>query len=165
MIRFFGIVTIYLALSVWADDKNNFEQEILSRHNELRKIHQANDLQWSNSLQAFAEEWATKLAKEDRMYHRSANQYGENIYWSMGRVVTGSLVTQAWYDEVKDYRFSKPGFSMKTGHFTQVVWANTTEIGCGKATAKNGGVYVVCNYNPPGNYQGEFKTNVLQKME
>jgi hypothetical protein len=37
------------------------------------------------------------------------------------------------------------------GHYTQVVWRDTTEVGCGLATA-NGNDILVCNYNPPGNF-------------
>jgi len=64
-----------------------------------------------------------------------------------------------WYNEIKDYDFSNPKFTPGTGNFTQVVWAGSTEIGVGKAT--NGGqTFVVANYYPPGNYQGQFKENV-----
>lgn len=49
------------------------------------------------------------------------------------------------------------------GHYTQIVWANTREVGCGVATCPNGltnltwptGTLVVCNYGPGGNYVGQ----------
>jgi len=40
------------------------------------------------------------------------------------------------------------------GHYTQVIWKNTTEVGCGVARSNQGEIWV-CNYNPPGNYQGQ----------
>lgn len=46
---------------------------------------------------------------------------------------------------------------MNTGHYTQVVWAKTTLIGCGRMTYKDKGWnkhYVVCNYGPSGNFIG-----------
>lgn len=34
------------------------------------------------------------------------------------------------------------------------------ELGVGIATSKTGQVFVVCNYNPPGNFIGSFAENV-----
>ena len=52
------------------------------------------------------------------------------------------------------------------GHFTQVVWAGTENLGCAVSTCPEGGpdpgrkIYV-CNYDPPGNWRGEFEANVF----
>jgi hypothetical protein len=37
-----------------------------------------------------------------------------------------------------------------------MIWKNTKEIGVGIATCPAGGLIVVANYNPPGNFMGEF---------
>lgn len=72
------------------------------------------------------------------------------------------------YKEVCDpgYNFKSGSFSGKTGHFTQVVWKESTELGLGRAsnTKKNGMVctYVVGRYRSAGNYRGEFQENVLK---
>jgi hypothetical protein len=71
-----------------------------------------------------------------------------------------------WYDEVNKYNFNNPGFSASTGHFTQLVWKATTDLGCGIAISAKNRIYGVCNYTPPGNVVGtnnEFKRNVLPK--
>jgi hypothetical protein len=47
-----------------------------------------------------------------------------------------------------------------SGHFSQVVWRNSTELGMGMARDRSGKVIVVANYNPPGNYIGQFAQNV-----
>ena len=49
---------------------------------------------------------------------------------------------------------------MNTGHFTQVVWKSSTSIGLGIAHGGRG-TYCTAQYSPPGNYQGQFKSNVL----
>ena len=57
--------------------------------------------------------------------------------------------TNAWYSEIKDYDYKKPGFKAgkgQTGHFTQVVWKKCDKVGFGIA-----GIYVVARYSPPGN--------------
>ena len=68
-----------------------------------------------------------------------------------------------WYDEVANYDFNNPGFSMNTGHFTQLAWKDSTELGCGLAVGSNYNVYGVCNYSPPGNVIGAFEQNVFPK--
>ena len=58
--------------------------------------------------------------------------------------------------------FSKPRFSSGTADFTQVVWKNTTKLGCAASKAKkNINIIVVCNYNRPGNYLGGYEENVF----
>jgi hypothetical protein len=46
-------------------------------------------------------------------------------------------------------------------HFTQLLWVATTNVGCGVACSADNTAYVVCEYSPPGNWQGEFPANVL----
>ena len=65
-----------------------------------------------------------------------------------------------WYGEVKQYAFPDGGFSMETGHFTQVVWRGTTQLGCGVSTCRGMDIWV-CEYDPPGNVQGQYRQNVL----
>ncbi|BBG95244.1 pathogenesis-related protein-1-like protein [Prunus dulcis] len=41
------------------------------------------------------------------------------------------------------------------GHYTQVVWRNSVHLGCARAKCDNNWVFVICSYEPPGNYEGE----------
>lgn len=73
-------------------------------------------------------------------------------------------MTDMWYNELY-----KPGYtygddySSGIGHFTQVVWANSERIGCGIGVASSGNAFFgVAQYDPPGNYEGEFPENVLE---
>ncbi len=159
----FSILLITGIFTLYAENPDNFVSAILKQHNIYRAAHGVPELSWNNDIQKFAQEWADKLASEDKMYHRKPNKFGENIYWISGGEITGDMPVEAWYNEIKDYNYSKPDFSMKTGHFTQVVWSDTTEVGCGKARSKKGGLYVVCNYSPPGNYMGQFGEKVPKK--
>lgn len=65
------------------------------------------------------------------------------------------------YAEEALHQYGKEPTTLKTGHFTQVVWRDSTELGVGMARNRNGEVYVVCNYNPAGNFLGSFTDNVL----
>ncbi|WP_395239512.1 CAP domain-containing protein, partial [Salmonella sp. s54412] len=49
-----------------------------------------------------------------------------------------------------------------TGHFTQVVWKASTQLGIGYSRSSDRTkVYVVGRYMAPGNYAGRFKENVI----
>jgi hypothetical protein len=74
----------------------------------------------------------------------------------------GSTPTISWYDEISSYNYSSPGFSSTTGHFTQVIWLGSTQLGIGIAfSSDNKNATVVANYYPPGNVLGSFSANVL----
>jgi len=70
--------------------------------------------------------------------------------------------TENWYNEITDYNFKKHGFKSNTGHFTQVVWKSTFEMGVALSQDSKGCSYVVARYNPPGNINmpGYFEKNV-----
>jgi len=50
---------------------------------------------------------------------------------------------------------------METGHFTQLVWKNSQRLGVGIAFSyDHRQVFVVAQYSPPGNYEGQYQDNV-----
>ena len=71
------------------------------------------------------------------------------------------------YNEVCDpgYNFASGAFSSGTGHFTQVVWKGSTELGIGRAESQQNGMkcaYIVGRYKPAGNMMGDFPQNVAK---
>ena len=93
---------------------------------------------------------------------------GQNLYAAAGTVPTGQSAITSWVDnEVPYYTYSTNTCQAGKvcGHYTQVVWASTTKLGCGFKTCTTGSPfgasyptwhYIVCNYSPPGNYIGEW---------
>lgn len=81
----------------------------------------------------------------------------------VGYELTGAGATQMWYDEIKDYNFDNPGNFGSTGHFTQVVWVASREMGVAKAGEGAGTQYVVARYSPAGNLMGHYPENVKRK--
>ncbi|XP_069022356.1 Golgi-associated plant pathogenesis-related protein 1 [Embiotoca jacksoni] len=142
-----------------------FQQEFLGTHNAYRAKHGAPPLSLSRDLSADAQVWANHLLAKNNLEHSGTND-GENIFFmssSSNKKPTGGKVVDSWYSEIKDYNWSKPGFSGDTGHFTQVVWKGSTELGVGMAT-RGGKTFVVGRYRPAGNIpnEGYFEKNVLQ---
>ena len=64
----------------------------------------------------------------------------------------------SWVVEGSTYNYntnSCDGSGM-CGHYTQMVWRDTKRLGCASLVCDNGaGVFITCNYDPPGNYVGE----------
>lgn len=59
----------------------------------------------------------------------------------------------------------------KWGHYTQIVWASTTSVGCavqyceaGTLDSEYPGYFSVCNYWPAGNVETEYAVNVLAPL-
>ncbi|XP_043467918.1 uncharacterized protein LOC122502092 isoform X1 [Leptopilina heterotoma] len=137
----------------------------LDTHNFYRARHGVPSLRLSKQLCRASQEWANVLAARGRLEHRANIDYGENLYcmWSSNpkTIVGGEEPVNEWYAEETQHQYSKEPTTLKTGHFSQVVWRDSTELGVGMARNRNGEVYVVCNYNPAGNFLGSFTENVL----
>lgn len=128
-------------------------------HNRLRAKHCAGPLTWSAKLAAVAQRWANALRDRGCMFGHSNGSYGENLAAGTSGTLDPATVVKMWYDEVADYRFPDGGFSMKTGHFTQLVWRGTSQVGCGRSQCKGMDIWV-CEYNPAGNWEGQYRDNV-----
>ena len=69
------------------------------------------------------------MATAGRMYHSEfteRNGCGENLAgpWTDDEVI-GTEPSFLWYNEVNNYCWAYPGFTMESGHFTQVVWKSS----------------------------------------
>lgn len=142
-------------------------------HNDVRSVLNIPGLVWSDKLAVVAEEWATHLAENNgcEMQHRprtgkDARPFGENIYWASAlqwsdgkseiQDISPNRVVKSWADEVDDYDYHRNSCrnGKVCGHYTQVVWKDSKELGCGKAICADQSQIWVCNYDPPGNYIG-----------
>lgn len=133
--------------------------EILAAHNRLRAQHCAPPLEWSEALAEDAQSWADGMAARGCTLQHSDLPHGENLYMATSGVSSPAGVAESWYSEVRGYHFRRGGFSMRTGHFTQLVWASTRSLGCGRSSCNGLDVWV-CMYDPPGNVQGGYRDNV-----
>ncbi len=142
--------------------------ELVRYHDKVRDEVGVGPVKWSPALAGFAQEWADEVARTGTIGHRPgggefAQKYGENIAWGSGGGFDVRTGARSWYEEKKSYTPGTPiprDFrDFKAGHYTQMVWENSTEIGAGMAViqtgAKKGYLLVVCNYDPRGNIIGE----------
>ena len=80
--------------------------------------------------------------------------------WTNAAAAASSSVG-LWYAEDAQYNYNDPVFSEGSGHFTQLVWKASMQIGFGAALTSNGEWLVVAEFDPPGNVEGQFAGNVL----
>lgn len=133
-------------------------QATLDEHNLARERYGAAPLLWSRTLADSAQSVANTC-----VFQHSNTQYGENL--AIGTRLTCLEGTKLWIQEESEYPPpGGPGFSSATGHFTQVVWKSTLQVGCGFKQCSQGN-FVVCQYYPAGNYIGEFEKNVGSEGE
>ena len=153
----FIFVLYYLFVTVSAEQG-------LEKSNYYRKLHGVNNFIISKTIQNSAQNWAEYLAEYDVFQHSPTLKYGENLAMFYNTGLTNDeasdLAVKMWYEEIDKYNYSDPRFSMKTGHFTQVVWASSKMIGTGIARS-NRFIYVVTQYYPYGNVYSQFQNNVF----
>lgn len=130
---------------------------ILDAHNGARAAKGVDPLVWNATLSSAAATWLLEL--DDRgciLEHTRNGDYGENLYWS-SVPSTPDEVVDLWVAEEADYDYATntcaPG--AVCGHYTQVVWSGSTEVGCARERCAGGlGQLWMCNYDPPGNFVG-----------
>jgi len=113
-------------------------------------------MSWDTTVAAAAQAWADQCN-----FSHSAAGYGQNLYANAGGgPPSPTSVVMNWVSEVSAYNYSTNACSGTCGHYTQVVWRNSTLVGCGiKSCSTNtpfGAQFpnwyiVVCNYSPAGN--------------
>ena len=137
---------------------------MLREHNEARAEVGVPDLVLSDDLSRQALAYAEELARTGRFEHSDGADrpgQGENLWAGTESAFSYEVMADGWISEKQYYihdRFpfvSNTGRWQDVGHYTQIIWRNTTELGCGIATG-GGRDYLVCRYAPPGNVSGQF---------
>ena len=137
------------------------EARLLAAHNAERRRAGTPALTWDDGLEAEARIWARRLIETGRFEHDPAmHGHGENLWtgWG-GRTWTPEEMVAEWTAEKRDYRHglfpdvSRTGDWTAVGHYTQMVWAGTTHVGCAIASRGDRSV-LACRYSPPGNIDG-----------
>ena len=143
-----GLTLVHLTLA--QDSKEDY----LNAHNAARADVGVPSLTWDDTVAAYAQNYANQRIGDCNLVH-SGGKYGENIAWGSADL-SGTDAVKMWVDEKANYDYnSNSCVGGQCGHYTQVVWRNSVRLGCAKVRCNNGGTFIGCNYDPPGNYVGQ----------
>ena len=138
---------------------------ITAAHNQVRAAHGVDPLSWDPALAAIAQAWAEQCIDQeaptgliDHNPGRSdgyGDYVGENVYGSGGGA-SGTDAVAAWASEESSYDHDSNSCSDVCGHYTQIVWAATSKVGCSlhQCDGLTFGNTIVCDYAPGGNDGG-----------
>jgi uncharacterized protein YkwD len=134
---------------------SSVEKQMLDAQNAVRERVGVRPLVWSDKLARIAQEWADRLVKEGTFHHRPNSSWGQNLYEITGSEYLPQQIVNGWAAEAKDFDFASNRCKedRMCGHYTQLVWRDTREVGCAVARGGNREVWV-CEYSPKGNYVG-----------
>ncbi|KAK6240534.1 hypothetical protein SCA6_005923 [Theobroma cacao] len=111
-------------------------EDFLDAHNTASAAVGVGPMTWNDTVAAYAQDYANERIGDCNLEH-STGPYGENLAISSGDL-SGTQAVR-----------------LVCGHYTQVVWRNSVRLGCAKVRCSNGGTFIGCNYDPPGNFGGE----------
>ncbi|KAI9177340.1 hypothetical protein LWI28_013947 [Acer negundo] len=139
-------------------------RDFLNAHNAARAEMGVRNLTWNNTVASYAQNYANQRMGDCMLVH-SGGPYGENLAGSTGNL-SGKAAVGLWVSEKTDYdtitNTCRDG--KVCGHYTQVVWQDSQHLGCGEVQCKNGGSFICCNYDPPGNFLGSRQFEINQRV-
>lgn len=157
------LMTAVPALPQASRDLKSAERDWLDAHNLARDDVGLVPLAWSDKLARDAEIWAQHLARNNLYDHASPQErkaQGENLWrgtrdrWSPWETVGFFIAERRHFRPGNFPDISRTGRWSDVGHYTQIIWPDTREVGCAVAYSVSDEV-LVCRYWPAGNIWGE----------
>jgi len=142
----------------------DFNQRLLVAHNEARARVGVPELSWNKDLAADAQVWAKEMAATGRFEHSpdapGQEPQGENLWAGTPRAFSPEAMVGLWTAEKRDYRpgifpnNSRSGDVESVGHYTQMIWRQSRQVGCATAVGRDE-EFLVCRYSTAGNVYGQ----------
>lgn len=155
------ILLTLVAFPARADAPAAFAATVLASHNDERTRLGITPLRWSPELAAQASDWARNLAARGVLQHsRNEGGTGENLWMGTSGAFPPEAMVGAFVKEARYFRpgrfpqVSRTGRWSDVGHYTQLIWPTTREVGCALAQGRHWDV-LVCRYYPAGNIYGQ----------
>ena len=155
------------------------QDEILEAHNTIRRdvkngvyvsknlpaAKEMPDLTWDDELATVAQRWVDQCESgHDKCRDVPRFYVGQNFAasWGYPKNWTSNAVGEWFFSELPLFQQEDLAFvsGAGTGHLTQVIWAETTRVGCGYIAVEDSQIFpgytlvkrtYICNYGPGGN--------------
>ncbi len=125
----------------------------------------------SNNLRSSA----ASHARQCTFSHSGISGVGENLFVGTGNAWTLINAINSWADEARYLSYPKNAASVSCaagkvcGHYTQMIWETTTNVGCAVQYCAHGisgfsntpSTNIVCQYSLPGNYVNHIGGPIL----
>jgi len=163
------------APSYAAPASNDYSGIAVNQHNLHRANHSSPDLAWDEGLAKSAADIAASCVYAHNT-EMDGGGYGQNIAAGVEPKDIATIITDLFYNGEVNYYSGMYGQAQpdmtdfeKWGHFSQIVWADTTHVGCATQHCPGGlgnvgsdvaPYFTVCNYKNPGNYANEYGKNI-----
>ncbi|GLJ27028.1 hypothetical protein SUGI_0529850 [Cryptomeria japonica] len=156
MMKMWWLLLLLFFVQLCSSLAQDVQSDYLDPHNVARSQVGVGPLVWDDTVATYAQNYANQRIADCALMH-SGGPYGENIFWGSGREFTPADAVNAWVDEKQyyDYDSNSCAQGQQCGHYTQVVWRNTQKLGCARVKCDSGAIFITCNYDPPGNFNGE----------
>lgn len=160
-----SLVAASPALLATADRTGNFEARVLATHNRERAALGVRPLRWNPALAADAAAWGAHLARVGKLVHYEeapddVDPEGENLWAGTRAHYALEDMVGLWIAEKKNFRAgtfpanSRTGRLEDVGHYTQLMWRSSGEVGCALVPGRSD-EFLVCRYAEGGNVLGE----------
>lgn len=142
---------------------SNWQARVLAGHNRERATLGLPPLNWDDRLATSAQAWADHLARTGAFEHAPENRSapeGENLWAGTKGYYAAEAMVGGWLAEKRNFRpgvfpnNSNTGRVEDVGHYTQMIWRNSGEVGCAMSRSTREDL-LVCRYSEAGNWIGE----------
>lgn len=143
----------------------NRNDRLLAAHNRERAAYGLPPLNWSEKLARSSAGWAKHLQALGDLEHSHSDPNdpdpeGENLWAGTRGYYSPEAMVGLWISEKRNFKpgvfpnNTKTGRLEDVGHYTQLMWRSSTDVGCAvAANAKE--EFLVCRYSEGGNVIGE----------
>ncbi|KAG7473522.1 hypothetical protein MATL_G00096850 [Megalops atlanticus] len=137
--------------------------QIVTQHNRLRSrvnpmAANMQKMEWSEKLALLAQERVASCSTDPTLQEPHSDHIGWNTHHSSLGTTSFAEVIDTWFQEGRRYSYLSGQCEENSTcqHYTQLVWATSSRVGCAQQVCQTGAVqweFYACAYSPGGNWE------------